>query len=149
MRLVALTLIALLCVGCMSTKSGDLIRDAQPESDLIREAIQKYIDGTSLNDPDLIEEAFYEEAFLFLSMEGQEIFLEPIADYAGRFNRGERGQPNGRTGNILSIDQQNDIALAKAEILIPASNLKFIDIFILKRLSGEWKIISKAATRLE
>ena len=122
---------------------------AQTDIDSIGAAIQKYIDGTSYNDPDLIQEAFYEDAFLFLSKEGQEIWLMPIEDYAGGFKRGERGKPNGRIGQIISIEQQNDIALAKAEIEIPANDMKFIDVFILKRLSGEWKIISKAATRIK
>lgn len=122
---------------------------AQSEVVEIKETIQRYIDGTSTNDPELILSAFYEDADLFLSKEGQEIFLMSIKEYAGGFNRGERGQPNGRVGHVLSVDQSNDIALAKAEIAIPASNLKFIDVFILKRLSGEWKIISKAATRIE
>ena len=122
---------------------------SQSEVDLIGEAVQQYIDGTSMNDSELIKAAFYEDAFLFLSREGQEIFLMPIQEYASRFDRGERGQPNGRLGKIISIEQQNDIALAKAEIEIPDSGLKFIDVFILKRLSGEWKIISKAATRVD
>ena len=122
---------------------------AQSDLDLIGAAIQKYIDGTSFNDPDLIQEAFYEEAFLFLSKEGEEIWLMPMTEYAGGFNRGARGEPNGRLGKILSIEQLNDIAFAKAEIEIPARGMKFIDLFILKRLSSGWKIISKAATRLE
>ncbi|MFK7847068.1 MAG: nuclear transport factor 2 family protein [Rhodothermales bacterium] len=122
---------------------------AQSEKDLIKTAIQKYIDGTSLNNPELISEAFYDDAYLFLSKEGEEIWLVPVEDYAGFFNKGDKGKPNGRTGKILSIDQQNDIAIAKAEILIPSNDLKFIDLFLLKKLSGEWKIISKAATRIE
>jgi len=32
------------------------------------------------------------------------------------------------------------------EILIAARNMRFIDMFILKKLEGDWKIISKAAT---
>ena len=122
---------------------------AQSEVQQIGDTIQRYIDGTSLNDSELIRSAFYDDADLFLSKEGHEIWLMPIDEYASGFDRGERGQPNGRIGRIISIEQQNDIALAKAEIEIPASNLKFIDVFILKRLSGEWKIISKAATRIE
>ena len=55
----------------------------------------------------------------------------------------------GGRGKIIGVEQFNDIALAKAEIVIPSSELKFVDVFILKRLSGEWKIISKAATRVE
>lgn len=122
---------------------------AQSEKDHISAALQKYIDGTSLNNPELISEAFYDDAYLFLSKEGEEIWLVPVDEYAGFFNKGDKGQPNGRTGKILSIDQQNDIAIAKAEILIPARNMKFIDLFLLKKLSGKWKIISKAATQIE
>ena len=140
-----LTLFLLTSSGCASVQRAGVVA----EEDQIRAALKKYIDGTSLNDSALIADAFYEDAFLFLSKEGQEIWLMPVSDYAGGFDRGERGKPNGRTGKIISIDQQNDIALAKAEIEIPASNLKFIDVFILKRLSGEWKIISKAATRIK
>ena len=123
--------------------------NAQSEVDLIGEAIQKYLDGTSYNDSELILSAFYDDAFLFLSKEGQEIWLMPVKEYASRFDQGERGKHTGRTGKIISIEQQNDIALAKAEIKIPASGLKLMDVFILKRLSGEWKIISKAATRID
>ena len=122
---------------------------AQSEIDQIGAAIQRYIDGTSQNDSELIFSAFYDGAHLFLSREGQEIWLMPVQEYASGFGKGKRGQPNGRTGTILSIEQQNDIALAKAEIEIPSREMKFIDVFILKRLSGEWKIISKAATRID
>lgn len=122
---------------------------AQSEEDLIGAVLQKYIDGTSQNDPALIMEAFYEGAHLFLSKEGQEIWLMPVQEYASGFTRGERGKPNGRTGKILDIDQQHDLALAKVEIVIPSRELKFIDVFILKRLSGTWKIISKAATQID
>lgn len=46
------------------------------------------------------------------------------------------------------IDVANNIALAKAEIKIPSRDMVFIDIFLLKKLSGQWKIISKAATQM-
>ena len=140
MKTLSLILLFLIHIHCAQ---------AQSEKDLISAALQKYIDGTSLNNPELISEAFYDEAYLFLSKEGQEIWLVPVEEYAGLFTRGEKGKPNGRTGKILSIDQQNDIAIAKAEILISSRNLKYIDLFLLKKLSGQWKIISKAATQIE
>lgn len=121
---------------------------AQPEVNQITAAVQRYIDGTSLNDSTLILSAFYEDAHLFLSREGQDIWLMPVQEYASGFDRAKRGQPNGRTGVIISVEQQNDIALAKARIELPSRDMTFIDVFILKRLSGEWKIISKAATRI-
>ena len=59
----------------------------------------------------------------------------------------KQGKFNGRVGKILSVDQENDIAMAKAEILTKRGEIRYIDIFLLKKIEGEWKIISKAATK--
>ncbi|MGB5819945.1 MAG: nuclear transport factor 2 family protein [Saonia sp.] len=122
------------------------VMNAQSEESLIRATLQQYIDGTSYNNPGLIKEAFYKDADLFLSKKDQEVWIVPVLEYCGFFEKREKGKFNGRTGNILTIDQENDIAMAKAEILIPSRNLRYIDIFLLKRINGHWKIISKAAT---
>lgn len=119
---------------------------AQTEEDAVRKTLQNYIDGTSYNNPEQIEDAFYKDAHLFLSKDGQEIFIMTAEEYADSFKKREQGTFNGREGKILSVDVENDIATAKAEILIPEADLRFIDIFLLKKLSGTWKIISKAAT---
>ncbi len=121
---------------------------SQSEEQAIRETLQNYIEGSSYSNPEMIQEAFYEEADLFLSKEGQEIWVLSPKEYAALFQNREPGVFNGREGKILAIDQANDIATAKAEIRIPSRKLHFIDIFLLKKLSGEWKIISKAATLL-
>ncbi|GAA4275078.1 nuclear transport factor 2 family protein [Aquimarina gracilis] len=120
---------------------------AQSEEEQIKTTINTYIEGTSYNKPETIKEAFYEEANLFLSHKEKEIWIVPIAEYASWFEKKERGQFNGRVGNILSIDQENDIAMAKAEILAKGKDIRYVDIFLLKKIKGEWKIISKAATR--
>ena len=138
-----------LCFLCMVFFLCVKPSHGQSEVDLIGAAVQRYIDGTSQNNPDLIASAFYEGAQLFLSREGQDIWLMSIQEYASRFDPGEQGQSMGRTGRIVSVEQQHDIALAKAVIEIQANGLTFVDVFILKRLSGEWKIISKAATRID
>jgi len=122
---------------------------AKAEEDGIRAAIQRYIEGTSYNKPELIESAFYEEADLFLSHKDREIWIVPVAEYAGLFKNRERGTFNGRKGTILSIDRSNDIATAKAEIRSTTNEARYIDLFLLKKVQGEWLIISKAATRLE
>ncbi len=116
------------------------------EEAAIRETLTDYIHGSSYNDPEQIVSAFYAEAPLFLSKKGQEIYRLSPSEYADLFKKREKGVFNGRVGNILSIDQENNIATAKAEILIEAENMRFIDLFLLKKLAGEWKIISKAAT---
>ncbi len=122
---------------------------AQSEEAAIKATLQKYLDGSSHSDSDLITSAFYEEADLFLSKKDQELWVLSPEDYANLFKNRERGKFNGRVGKILSVDYANNIASAKAEIAIPSRNLLFIDIFLLKKLEGEWKIISKAATSID
>lgn len=119
---------------------------AQSEEEAIRETLQSYIDGSSYNDPEKITAPFYEDARMFLSKKDQPIYLLSVAEYAALFEKREKGKFNGRVGKILSVDQENDIALAKAEIVIAERDMRFIDMFILKKLDGTWKIISKAAT---
>lgn len=110
-------------------------------------AINHYIDGTSYSYVDRIEKAFYEEADLFLDNKEKTLWVVPSKEYIGWFKKNEPGKFTGRIGNIISIDQFENIATAKAEILIPESNLRFIDMFLLKKIKGEWKIISKTAGR--
>lgn len=119
---------------------------AQTEEEAIKTALQIYIDGSSYNDPEKIAAPFYDDALMFLSKKDQPIYILTAKEYAALFEKREKGKFNGRVGTILSVDVANDIALAKVEIFIEAQNMKFIDMFILKKLEGEWKIISKAAT---
>lgn len=124
------------------------ISQAQSEEKAIRETLQLYLDGSSHSDPEQITAAFYKEADLFLSKKDQELWVLTPQGYADLFKNREKGKFNGRVGKILSIDQANNIASAKAEIAIPSRNLLYIDIFLLKKLGGQWKIISKAATSI-
>lgn len=121
---------------------------AQTEEKAIRESLQSYIDGSSYNDPEKIIAPFYEDARMFLSKKDQPIWLLSPTEYADLFKKREKGKFNGRVGTILSVDQANDIATAKVEINIDEGKMIFIDLFILKKLEGHWKIISKAATRM-
>lgn len=119
---------------------------AQSDLAQIEETLQTYLNGSSYSEPEVIQSAFYSEAPLFLSKEGQEIYLLSPKEYAALFKNREKGKFNGREGKILTIDQSHNIAMAKAEIRIPNRNMLFMDIFLLKKLEGKWKIISKAAT---
>ncbi|NMP32782.1 peptidase [Thalassotalea sp. M1531] len=110
----------------------------------ITQTLQNYIHGTSYNDPDLIKRAFAEDAQLLLSKKNQEMWLVSPAEYASWFKKS--GKNNGRVGEVLSIDVEGDIATAKVEILIPEKSMRYIDMFLLKNLSGNWKVVSKAAT---
>jgi putative intracellular protease/amidase len=122
---------------------------AQTEEEAaVKKCIQNYLDGTSYNNPDSIEKAFYPEANLFLSHKDKDLWIVPIREYTTWFKNDKQGQFNGRVGRIISIDLYNNIASAKAEILIPGKKMEFIDLFLLKKIQGEWKIISKSASSL-
>ena len=121
---------------------------AQTDVEAIGKTIETYLHGSSYSNMEQIQEAFYEEAPLYLSKKDQELWVLTPKEYADLFANRKSGEHNGRYGKILNIDISNNIATAKAEIRIPSRDMVFIDLFLLKKLSGEWKIISKAATLL-
>ncbi|MBL6448137.1 nuclear transport factor 2 family protein [Fulvivirga sp. 29W222] len=118
---------------------------SQHEERQIKESLLNYIEGTSYNRRALIDKAFYSEANLYLENQEKGMRVVPVDTYMDWF-KSNQGQFNGRVGNILSIDHFNTIATAKAEILIPAKNLRFVDMFLLKKIDNEWKIVSKSAS---
>ena len=149
-RLVSFLLFAmLLFVVSTSSAAGESVSGDGEEEKAIRKAIQAYLHGTSFNDTELIQSAFYDDARLFLSHPEREIYILPIGGYLEFFADKEKGKANGREGEILAVDRSGDIATAKAEIRIPARGARYVDLFLLKKISGEWKIISKAATQTD
>lgn len=120
----------------------------QSERKAINKTLQNYIEGSSYNKLALIKSAFINNATLYL--EGREGFKRYTPEeYANFFKDRKSGEFNGRLGKVLSIEQTKDIASARVKISIPKAKLIFIDIFLLKKLKGEWKIISKTATRID
>ena len=114
---------------------------------LIETTLNYYLEGTSYNKPEVIKKAFTEDASLYLkNREGQDV-LWSIDIYADLFSKRDYGKYNGRKGKILSIEVINDIATAQAEIFIEKTEKRYLDLFLLKRLSTDkWKIVSKTAT---
>jgi len=119
---------------------------SQSDKELIEATLTDYIEGTSYSKVPQIKKAFYEEADLFLDKKDKSLMVVPISEYASWFEKNETGKFNGRVGNIISIDNFENIASAKVEILLPANELRFVDMFILKKIEGKWKIISKTAS---
>ncbi|MEL6968906.1 MAG: nuclear transport factor 2 family protein [Bacteroidota bacterium] len=118
---------------------------AQTEVEQIQTTLTHYLYGTSYNDVERIDSAFYQDATLYLT--GRDGFkLYTPSEYSAFFANREKGVFNGREGQILEISIEHDIASAKAEILIPALKRRYIDWFLLKKLDGRWLIISKTAT---
>ncbi len=118
---------------------------SQTDKQLIQSTVQNYIDGTAYNNISLINKAFHDSTNLYLDGKENDLRIVPIKEYISWFKNGTPGEFNGRIGSILSIDYFDNLAFAKAEILIPKRNLQFIDMFLLKKLKGQWQIISKSA----
>jgi len=114
---------------------------------LIVEALNNYIQGTSFSNKEQISSAFYRQANLYLEKKAQTLWTVPIAEYLSWYKNENKGVSNGRVGEIISIDIAGHIATAKAEILIPKDNSRFVDMFLLKKLAGKWQILSKSAIR--
>lgn len=118
---------------------------AQNTKQDIERALTDYIQGTSYNLPNQIEKAFYKDANLYLDHKEKPLWIVPIAEYISWFKNGKQGEFNGRIGHILFVEHSKNIAVAKAEILIPNRNIRYVDLFLLKHINNQWQIISKAA----
>ena len=122
---------------------------AQSEHAHVEKALQKYMEGSSYNKKALIESAFVSNATLYLTGRDGEFKLYTPKQYAAFFKNAEEGKFNGRDAKVLAIEVVKDIATAKVEIAGPGRKWVYIDLFLLKKLKGEWKIISKTATRVD
>ncbi|MBW1297871.1 nuclear transport factor 2 family protein [Aquimarina litoralis] len=121
---------------------------SQTDKELVEKTIQNYIDGSSYNRLDTLKDAFADNATLYLTARDTFKIFTP-SEYVGFFKNRKVGEFNGRIGKILSCEVYKDIATAKAEISNPEQKWVYIDLFLLKKLNGAWKIISKTATRLQ
>lgn len=115
---------------------------SKTEIELITETINDYIEGTSYGNQEQVRKAFHPDLNLYSIRDGK-LRVWFGQDY---INGITEGRNTGRTGKILSIDYENDVATAKAEIIIPNRDAPFIDYFILAKIEGKWMIIHKAYT---
>lgn len=136
----------LIILGLMVSFSG--FSQITNKTDQISKTLIKYIKGSSYSKLELIKSAFAKDATLYLT--GRNGFKRYTPEeYANFFKNRKENEFNGRYGKVLSIEMVKDIAMAKVEISIPSSKMVYIDLFLLKELEGEWKIISKTATRID
>lgn len=115
---------------------------AQNEELAIREVLQRFINATIYNQPDEIEAVFHPGADMYLYNDADTLMVLSPNQYADFF-RGREGQINNRPGQILTIDVQMDVAYAKLQVDIPSAGRRFYDLILLKKIDGEWKIVSK------
>ena len=116
---------------------------AQSEVEAICATLTDYIEGSTNGQPERLKTAFYEDLNLYAVREGK-ISIWSGKDY---ILDTKEGQPTGEKGRIISVDYENNAAMAKVEIAHPDSPRSYIDYFMLLKLDGQWKIIHKMYTK--
>lgn len=114
---------------------------AQDELESIKNTLMDYIEGTSNESPNRLRRAFHPDFNLY-TVANDTLRIRSGEQYIGYFKEGEK---NSRQGRIISIDYENDAAIAKAEILIPGRAV-YTDYFMLLKYKGSWKIVHKSYT---
>lgn len=108
----------------------------------ISTVIQKYFDGTSKGNPELVTEAFLPSLELqYVDAEGK-LGRWMGTDYIAGI---ERGQTNDRVGRLIAVDITGAAAMAKAEIV--SGNTRFTDYFLLLKVKEGWRIANKTFVR--
>lgn len=132
------TIIAFLFVvlaATMQAQKSDVV--------LIEETLQKYITGSTGGQPQLLKEAFHPDLKLYY------VKNDSIKTWAGTayIEDTKEGKPTGESGKILSIDFENNAAVAKVEIAHPKSKTPYVDYFMLLKTDGKWTIVHKMFTK--
>ncbi|GAB5527010.1 MAG: hypothetical protein Roseis2KO_48820 [Roseivirga sp.] len=129
-------ILALICMGFQSMQ-------AQTEDALIRKTLNDYIEGSTNGQPNRLKQAFHPDLNLYYIKDGN------LKIWSGKayIQDTKEGKPTGESGKILSVDYENDIAVAKVQITNPRNPVPYIDYFMLLKIQDKWTIFHKAFTK--
>jgi len=116
--------------------------NAQSELEAITSTLMDYVDGTANGEPDRVKRAFHPELNLY-SVANDSLRIWYGKDYTGGITKGKKSN---RIGRIVSIDYENDAAMAKIEIVMPGPKRIYTDYLMLLKYQNQWKIIHKSYT---
>lgn len=139
MNLSKITLIVLLLIG---TTLNAQTENSKSEIEQITATLMDYIEGTANGQPERLKKAFHPDFNLYTVTEADSLRIRSGKEYIANIKEGEKSD---RIGRIISIDYENDAAIAKAEIVIPNWRI-FTDYFLLLKYEGTWKIVQKSYT---
>lgn len=124
---------------------------ATPEDEqaAVARTVGLYLTGSSFNVQADINKAFYPAARLYLDGPDNSVREMSAVEYAKLFPTDKQAQFNGRLGRLISIEVTGILATAKAEILMPSQGRRYVDVFLLRKIEGDWKIMSKSAYRAD
>ena len=118
---------------------------AQTEIEKINKPLLDYIEGTANGEPDRLKRAFHPDFNLYF------VSNDSVNTWSGKgyISNVEQGRKSNRIGKIISVDFENDAAIAKIEIDMPDRKRLYTDYLMLLKVKDEWKIIHKSFTFVE
>ncbi len=116
--------------------------DSKTEFSLITNTLMDYIEGTANGELERLRRAFHPDFKLYAVSDTDSLLVRSGEKYVANIKPGEKAN---RIGRIISIDFENDAAMAKAEIVVPGWRI-FTDYFLLLKYEGSWKIVQKSYT---
>lgn len=125
---------AYFAIGQSSSANGNM--------EQITATLIDYIEGSTNGQPERLKTAFHPDLNLY-SIRKDSLRVWSGKDYIADT---KEGKPTGEEGRILSIDFENDAAVAKVEISHPDYRGTYIDYFMLLKVEGHWTIIHKMYT---
>ena len=136
------TLLVLLAIT--SINISNLNAQSNPsEISKISATLMDYIEGSTNGQPERLKKVFHTDLNLYY------IKNDELKIWSGKkyIESTKEGKPTGENGKIISIDFENDIAVAKVQISHPKRSIPYIDYFMLTKIKGHWTIIHKMFTK--
>lgn len=118
---------------------------AQTDVQDITSTLNDYIEGTANGEPKRVKRAFHKDLNLY-SIANDSVRVWNGKNYTDGIKEGRKSN---RIGRIVSIDYENDAAMAKIEILMPNAKRIYTDYLMLLKYQGRWTIIHKSYTYVE
>ncbi len=119
------------------TGSADVVSDY----DAIRRVLELCTEGEAKGDVTKLKEAFHEDAHMFGSLAGER-FDVPIEELF-KLAQSEPADTGNYRSRVLSVQQTGDAAVGVVAEENYWGSVSFIDYFLLARIEGAWKIVSK------
>lgn len=116
----------------------------QSDIELITSTLNDYIEGSTEGQPKRLATAFHPDLNLYSINQDGKISVWSGVDYIADT---KEGKPTGEGGKIISIDYENNAAVAKVEISHPKNPSTYVDYFMLLKSGGKWTIIHKMYTK--
>jgi len=113
------------------------------DRDAITAVVQLYIDGSATGDASKLKEAFHPDARMYGSLGDQRLDI-PIAELYPMLEAKPMDVDGSYEASVTAVDQVDDAAVARLEEGGCWGNVSFVDFFLLARIDGTWKIISKS-----